>query len=136
MDPNLFAIDNERLFEVLVAIIVLSFFLERFLALIFENRWVVNRLSNRGLKEPITFILAVLVCRYWDFDAVSVVFAKAKTQLWGHILTGGIVAGGSKASIKFFQDVMGTMSNAEKTRRDVRKAERDAEVLAAAKARG
>ena len=37
----------------------------------------------------------------------------------GHFITAAIVAGGSKASIKFFHDVMGVMSNAEKRRKGV-----------------
>jgi hypothetical protein len=39
MDPNLFHIDLERLFEVLMAIVVLSFFVERALSLLFGHRW-------------------------------------------------------------------------------------------------
>ncbi len=57
MDPNLFRIDWEVLVEVLVTVIVLSFFIERALSLLFEHRWFVRRLSNKGLKEPIAFIL-------------------------------------------------------------------------------
>ena len=122
MDPNLFAVDMERLFEVLVAIIVLSFFIERALALVFENRWVVGPLSQKGVKEPITFLVAFGVVRFWDFDALSIIFTKEHTQLWGHALTAAIIAGGSKASIKFFHDVMNAMSSAEKQRQLINKA--------------
>jgi len=123
MDPNLFAVDGERLFEVLVAIIVLSFFIERALSLVFENRLLVQKLSKKGVKEPITLIVAFLVCRHWDFDAISVVFVKERTQFWGHLLTAAVVAGGSKASIKLFQDVMGAMSTAEEERKKLNQAE-------------
>ena len=57
MSPQ-FAIDGERLFNVLVVIIIASFFIERALALVFENKWLVDRLSNRGLKEPIAFVVS------------------------------------------------------------------------------
>ncbi len=40
MDPNLFHIDWDRLFEVLLAIIVLAFFLERAPALLFEHCFI------------------------------------------------------------------------------------------------
>lgn len=133
MDPNLFAIDNERLFEVLVAIVVLSFFLERALALVFESQWLVNRLSKKGLKEPITFLVAFGVVRFWDFDAFSIIFVKEHTELWGHVLTAAIVAGGSKASIKFFHGVVGAMSTAEQDRQAISKARAKAEETLAAR---
>lgn len=117
MDPNLFAIDLERLFEVLMGIIVLSFLVERALAPLFETTWFVERLTGRGLKEPITIAIAFAVCRFWDFDAVSVIFLKDHTQVWGHAITAGVVAGGSKASVKLFHDVFNVMSSAERARR-------------------
>ncbi len=112
-----FAIDGERLFNVLIVIVLASFFIERALALVFENKWLVDRLSNRGLKEPIAFAVSFVVCRHWGFDAISVLFGKGGTQLWGEIVTGAIIAGGSKASLALFQNVMGAMSNAEAERR-------------------
>ena len=121
MDPNLFRIDLERLFEVLLAIIVLAFFLERALAVVFEHRLYVNNLQEKGLKEVISFLLAFLVCRYWDFDAVSIVLLREHTQLVGIIVTAAVVAGGSKASIGLFHSVLGLMSNAEQERRRLRK---------------
>ena len=39
MDPNLFHLDWERLIEVLITIVVLAFFLERSLSLLFESRF-------------------------------------------------------------------------------------------------
>ena len=108
-----FAIDGERLFNVLIVIVIASFFIERALALVFENKWLVDRLSNRGLKEPIAFAVSFVVCRHWDFDAISVLFGRAGAQLWGQIATGAIIAGGSKASLALFHNVMGAMSNAE-----------------------
>lgn len=128
MDPNLFAIDGERLAEVLIAIIVLAFFIERALALAFEHRMVAGRISKKGIKEPITLLVAYLVCTYWDFDALSVIFLKEQTQFWGHLLTAGIVAGGSKASVKLFHDGMGIMSTAEEERQKLRKAKADGAV--------
>lgn len=120
MDPNLFAVDGERLFEVLMMIIVLSFLLERALAIPFEHRWLGAPLARKGLKEPITVAVAFLICRHWDFDALSVLLVRENTELWGHLLTAAIVAGGSKASIKLFHDVLNTMSNAELERRKVK----------------
>lgn len=47
-DPSLFRIDWEVLAEVLAAIIVLSFFIERALSLLFEHRFFVKSLAQRG----------------------------------------------------------------------------------------
>ena len=118
MDPNLFHIDMGRLIEVLVAIIVLSFFLERALAVVFEHRLWTSR-KPRGFKAPIAFLLAFFVCRYWDFDAISATILADQTSIWGHLITAGVIAGGSKASIKLFHDMMGAMSDAEKKRKEL-----------------
>ena len=119
MDPNLFHIDMGRLFEVLIAIIVLLFFLERALAVVFEHRLWTGRMNGRGLKAPIAFAVAIGVCRYWDFDAISTTILADQTTFPGHLITAGVIAGGSKASIKLFHDMMGAMSDAEKKRKDL-----------------
>lgn len=112
MDPALFRIDWEVLFEVLGAIIVLSFFVERALALVFEHRWFVNRLSEKGLKEPIAFLVSLGIVKYWNFDALGVIFHADKTSWWGYLVTAAIIAGGSKASIKLFHDLLKVRSTA------------------------
>jgi hypothetical protein len=114
MDPNLFHVDWGRLSEVLIAIIVMSFLIERALAVLFESRFFINRFKERSLKELIAFIVAAAVCWYWDFDAVSMIFLKENVTVIGAIVTGAVVAGGSKASIKLFHDLMNVKSSAAK----------------------
>lgn len=113
MDPNQFPVDSGRIAEVLGAIVLLSFFVERALAVLFESQWFVQRFSGRGIKEPITLLVAFGVCKHWGFDALSLIWTRQKPGFWGYTLTAAIVAGGSKASIKFFHDVLGAMSTAE-----------------------
>lgn len=113
MDPNLFHIDWERLSEVLIAIVVLSFLIERALAMLFESRFFINRFKEKSLKEIIAVTVGALVCWYWDFDALSMIFLKDSVTIFGAIITGAIIAGGSKASIKLFKDVLGVKSNAQ-----------------------
>ena len=85
MDPNLFHVDWEQDGEVLIVIVVLSFFVERALALVFEHRLYVNRFSETGFKEPIAFLVALFICRNWDFDALStVILAEANAAGWTH----------------------------------------------------
>lgn len=106
MDPNLFHLDWDRLIEVLTAIVVLSFILERALALLFEHRVFVDKLSSQGLKEPIAFVLALLVCWKWQFDAISMTVLSEKTSFIGEAITAGIIAGGGKGSLRLFRDVL------------------------------
>ncbi|MCK4454613.1 hypothetical protein KAU51_04725 [Candidatus Parcubacteria bacterium] len=123
MDPNFFYIDWERLFEVLVAIVVLSFLMERALAPLFESQFYIKRFQGKSLKEIIAFIVGVLVCWFWEFDALSVLFLKETITFPGIVLTGAIVAGGSKASIKLFRDIMGFKSGSEDIRLKARQKE-------------
>jgi len=160
MDPNLFHLDWERTLEALVAIIVLSFLIERALAMVFETRWWIRtfedprvsgppgvgtpppgndslpgstttpeaaasigpspRIPRRArlfpLKEIIVFLTALAICRGWEFDALSIILLREKTQFAGFLLTAGVIAGGSKASIKLFHDLMGVQSSASRER--------------------
>lgn len=110
MDPNLFHLDGERLLEVLAGVVVASFLVERILALLFENKHFLNHIEGKGIKEVIAFIAGAFVAWYWDFDVFSTIFPKESTTFIGQMFTGAIIAGGSKASVKLFRDVMGFKS--------------------------
>lgn len=117
MDPALFGIDFAVLTEVLITIIVLSFFVERFLSLIFEHRVFVARFKGKGFKEPIAFLVSLGIVQYWKIDALGIILHADETSIWGYLITAGIIAGGSKASIKLFHDLMNVKSTAEKERK-------------------
>ena len=106
-DPNLFAIDWGQLSEALTAIIVLSFLVERALAVFFENRHVDPILDSKGVKDPIAFVVACIICFQYDFDILAVIMHQSKTGLLGIALTAATIAGGSKASIQLFHNVLG-----------------------------
>lgn len=110
MDPNLFHLDWDRLAEVLAAIIVLAFLLERVLSLVFEHRLYLRHMRNSGAKEFIAFGLAACVCWYWDFDAISMILLSEQTTFPGAMITAGVIAGGSKGAVKLFRDIMGIKS--------------------------
>lgn len=114
MDPNLFRIDWDILFQILITIIVLAFFVERALSLVFEHRIYVAKLDKVGLKEPIAFLVSLAVIWYWQFDALSILLHADEASKWGYIITAAIVAGGSKASIALFHDLMNVKSKASK----------------------
>lgn len=126
MDPNIFAIDWERTIEVLGVIVLLAFFLERALAPFFESRYFIANLDKRSLKEVIAFLLGFLICWWWKFDAVSIllVSGSGSTSFPGYALTGAIIAGGSKASLRLFRDILGLRSKALQEAEDQDKQER------------
>lgn len=134
MDPNLFHLDWERTGEVLATIVVLSFLLERALAPLFEHRSFLKRFASKGVKEIIALVVCVGICLYWRFDAFSMVILTEQTSPLGAALTGAIVAGGSKASVKLFHDVLNVRSSAHEqvypmTAIDLPSAKPDAEAI-------
>ena len=116
MDPSLFHIKWEQLFEVLVVIVVLSFFIERALSLLFESRFFFKHFSRKSCKEVIALIFSIAVCFIWKFDAISIILSENHNSWYGFLITGGVIAGGSKGSITLFRDLLGFMSDAEKIR--------------------
>lgn len=129
MDPNLFHLDWNRLLEVLATIVVLAFILERALSPLFESRFFINsKLKDKSLKETLGFIVCAAVCVGWEFDAISMILLRSRVSVIGAIITGAVIAGGSKASIKLFRDVLGFKSTAqreyEEARASVAKAEK------------
>lgn len=72
------------------------------------------------LKEFLVFVLALVICRVWDFDAVSIIMLSERTQLVGIITTAAVIAGGSKASIALFHNVLRVRSRADEERKKLR----------------
>ena len=114
MDPNLFHLDWDRVWEVVVAVAVIAVLLERALALVFEHRLFIAKFAEKGTKEFIAFGVALFVCWFWDFDALSMIILREETSVPGYFITAGIIAGGSKASVKLFRDLMKIQSTAQK----------------------
>lgn len=56
MDPTMFRIAREVLREILVTIVVLSFFIERALALVFEHRPFVDHLQKAAAVRELSRI--------------------------------------------------------------------------------
>lgn len=112
MDPNLFALNWDVVFEVLITIILLSFILERALATLFESRLFLNwekkkQSESKGSFKPlIAFVLSAIGCVLWQFDALSIILLRDQMTILGAVITGGVVAGGSKGAIALFHDVL------------------------------
>ena len=112
-------IDWERTFDALVLIIVLAFLVERALAVLFENRIYIEYFDRDGLKELIALTVSIGICVYWRFDAISMIVQHPETVMPGNFITGAVIAGGSKASIKLFHDLLNIRSKAFEMRREI-----------------
>jgi hypothetical protein len=132
LDPNLFVLRWDVAFEVLGALVLLSFILERALAVLFESRLFVGlerrrNATRQGTYKPlIAFAVAALACILWKFDAVSIILTREKISILGCLITGAVLAGGSKASVKLFHDVLGVYSSSVRKAREETGADREA----------
>lgn len=120
MDPNTFALKWDQVFEALAALVVFSMLIERCFSLVFENKQFLAYISSpdhpnaSGLRELLVFVTCVAFCWYWKFDLPSIIMSAPQTGVPGYIITGGVIAGGSKGSIKLFRDILGFKSGAYK----------------------
>jgi len=122
MDPNLFRIDWQQTSEVLICIVVLAFIVERALALIFESKIYIKVFGDWSVKEFVTLGVCWVITSMWSFDALSVILHGDKPTFIGRLLTAGVIAGGSKAALKLFRDVMGVENEQAKVDRQRRAA--------------
>ena len=112
MDPNLFALNWDVVFEVVVTIVLLAFILERALAVLFESRWFKQIEKGRETKDKgtfkplIAFVVAAAGCVLWEFDALSIILLRDKVTILGAVITGAVVAGGSKGALTLFRNIL------------------------------
>ena len=131
MDPALFRIDWDVLAELLVTIIVLAFFIERALSLLFEYRYFALRFDKKGVKGPFGLIGSLEIVAWLQFDGLAILFRLDAPTWWGYVITAAIVAGGSKASIALFQNVMKARSSTVKALQEAEEAAAPARARAA-----
>ena len=114
MDPLLFGIKGDVVAEVLGTIVLLSLFIERALSPLFEWRVVLNKIKEKGIKEPVAFVVSFLAVYFYKFDALAVIFSQESNSLVGYVITAAVVAGGSKGSVKLFRDWLDWKSSAQR----------------------
>lgn len=128
-------------------IVVYAAVVERALALFFDIPWVDERLKWKNpagtdgvvtWKGLIAALAGIILCYNIDLDLIAILVqaqdnalsaaetTAPKNTIYGVILTGMVVAGGSQGAVKLFQDVMGF----SKVHRDAAKGLRQAEVAA------
>lgn len=127
LDPNQFAVPWDTAFEALAFIVILSFVVERFLSLLFESQPFVEFRKKQLVqassthKELFAFVLSVVMCWLYDVDLLAILMSHAHTSFFGIFLTAGVVAGGSKGSIKLFREILGFKSGAYKEYEEFKK---------------
>ncbi len=132
IDPNQFAMDWALLFEVLALIIVLAFVIERALAVFFESKLfvqfsLVRKKDDKGdFKALIAFGLSAVLTTLCHLDLVALLMSHEHTSLFGELITAAVIAGGSKASIKLFKDILQVKSNESDRAQQELAAHRDA----------
>ena len=114
MDPLLFGINPDVVFEALGTIVLLALIVERSLSVVFGHRLFVENLAEHGWKEPIAFLVSWGLVAYIGFDAIAVIFSQEKNSLIGFLVTAGVIAGGSKGSIALFSTWLDWRTTAEK----------------------
>jgi len=115
MDPLQFAMHSDVVGEVLGTIVILSLIVERALAPFFEWRKFLEFHAEKGVaKEPIAIVVSVVLVWVYGFDALAIIFSEEQSSWYGFIITGSVVAGGSKGSIKLFREWLGWKSDARK----------------------
>lgn len=132
--PDLFALQWDAVFEVAAAIVLLSIIVERFLAPVFESDFYINKqrvwdAQGKGnFKVPIAFALSVVTCLATGIDILAVIGQAPSPSYFGTIISAGVVAGGSKGSIKLFRDILGFKSSAYRQYQEDKAVETQAKV--------
>jgi hypothetical protein len=122
MDPNFIHMDWERTFEALMLVAVVAIIVERSLSILFENRIYIEHFHRDGMKELIALAASIAVCAAWKLDAIGMILLSETTTMPGYVVTAGLVAGGSKGSVKLFQEYFALGSTAHKMRHSIQAA--------------
>lgn len=102
--------DTETVFltgGTLLTLVVLSFLLERALALIFDHEWFRLIPNNNRYKPIIAFAAAWLVCWYYSFDVLAALLEPEGITWLGILITAGILSGGSAVVVQLVQQIWG-----------------------------
>ncbi len=96
----------DKVGEVLLVFLVLSAIFEIALTPIFNSRYFLGRFDGKGVKIPLTLILALLVIWKYDLDVLRDVLValgyKASPTFWGQVITAFLIAGGSDGVFRLF----------------------------------
>ena len=96
----------ERVAPVLFVLLVLSVVFEVALTPIFKWRVFLTHFEGKGVKTPVTVLLALLVFWAYDLDVIRDLLVAlgyaAKKTFGGQLLTALVIAGGSDGVLRIF----------------------------------
>lgn len=101
-------VDMERIGQVLLMLAVIAVAFETALTPIFNWRLFARHCEGKGVKTPVTVILAIVLLWAYDLDIFKEIItslhkdASTETSFMGRILTGLLVAGGSDGVFRVF----------------------------------
>ena len=101
-------VDMERIGQVLLMLAVIAVAFETALTPIFNWRVFARHCEGKGVKTPLTVILAIILLWAYDLDIFKEIIvslnkaASTETSFMGRILTGLLVAGGSDGVFRVF----------------------------------
>lgn len=94
-------------------LVLLSLIIERGLSLVFEHKSIGS--SFTGKKELVAFLLALLICLNYDIDILQALLDQTgQSTFLGMVLTAATIAGGSKGSMKLFNDALNVSNQVRK----------------------
>ena len=107
-----------ELVQILVLFLLLSVIFEAAMTTVFNWRWFAKRFEGRGVKTPLTVILAWIVVDSFNVDLVSQVLNIAgegdhAATFSGQALTALLIAGGSDMVYRIFTR-LGIRNSAER----------------------
>jgi hypothetical protein len=99
--------EMEKIGEVLVKFLVLSVIFEVALTPVFNWRIFLRYFDGKGLKTPLTIILAFLMFWGYRLDIIRDVlialnYADPGITFWGQVITAMLIAGGSDGVFRVF----------------------------------
>ena len=118
VDPSQYVLPWDTVFESLTLVILLAFVVERVLAQFFETpRFIayLERLEKEDKFSPkplFASVISIILTVIYKIDILAILVGLPQVSVVGCIVTGLLVAGGSKASIKLFRDFLDVKSNA------------------------
>ena len=120
VDPSQYLVPWESVTEALLVVVVLSMIVERVFAVVFESERYILYQETRAADDKannkafIASVVSILVCYIYQIDILAVITSEPYVSFFGVVLTGLLIAGGSKGSVALFRDFLGIKSTARK----------------------
>ncbi len=96
-----------ELVQILVLFLLLSVVFEAAMTTVFNWRWFAKRFEGRGVKTPLTVVLALIVVNSFEIDLVSRILnvvgdGDHGATVSGQLLSALLIAGGSDMVYRIF----------------------------------